>query len=71
MLSQNKDAVKSEMVKITHQDVGQMDMYVRMYDERFKTCCTHRKPNLLYYFALSEIRKEWSLWVSCTESARW
>ena len=22
--------------KITHQDVGQMDMYVRMYDERIK-----------------------------------
>ena len=38
LLSQHKEAVVKEMKTspITHQDVGQMDMYVRIYDERMR-----------------------------------
>ncbi len=50
--------------KLTHQDVGQMDMYVRMYEDRFKTegdnptigiiLCTEKDDTIVRYSVLKE-----------------
>jgi predicted nuclease of restriction endonuclease-like (RecB) superfamily len=50
--------------KLTHQDVGQMDMYVRMYEDRFKTegdnptigiiLCTEKDETIVRYSVLEE-----------------
>ncbi len=43
-----------KMGKITHQDVGQIDMYVRMYDEL--KCKEGDNPTLGIYFALKRMK---------------
>ena len=50
--------------KLTHQDVGQMDMYVRMYEDRVKTegdnptigiiLCTEKEETIVRYSVLKE-----------------
>lgn len=50
--------------KLTHQDFGQMDMYVRMYEDRFKTegdnptigiiLCTEKDETIVRYSVLEE-----------------
>jgi hypothetical protein len=34
--SRNRKPVKAEAAELTHQDIGQMDMYVRMYEKKVK-----------------------------------
>ena len=41
--------------KITHQDVGQMDMYVRMYDELKKHQMIIQQLELFYVLKLMKI----------------
>lgn len=43
-----------KMGKITHQDVGQIDMYVRMYDDL--KCKEGDNPRLEYYFVLKQMK---------------
>lgn len=50
--------------KLTHQDVGQMDMYVRMYDERFKrqdddptiglVLCSETNEDVIHYSVMQD-----------------
>ena len=59
-----RSGLDSKTTKITHQDVGQMDMYVRMYDELRRTegdnptigliLCTETSKDIAKYSVLHE-----------------
>jgi hypothetical protein len=50
--------------ELTHQDIGQMDMYVRLYEDKYKNAddnptiglilCTHKDQTIVKYSVLSE-----------------